>query len=131
MVRAHSITVVLAGLLLAGCTTVAPIASERAAAIDPPAASIVAEPSPSASVLAVVTHKPTPKPAPKKAPKAKPKVHHVAAKPRPTGWVCYVGKPCKVPPFSSPVWHKTVGCTVAWRKALHRTTCPPGWPPIP
>lgn len=123
---------VLLAVALAGCTQAGTVADPPApAAVVAPVVVPTPSPSPSASVLAVVTHKPTPKPAPKPAVKPKPKVHHVAAKPRPTGWVCYVGKPCKVPPFSSPVWHKTVGCTVAWRKALHRTTCPPGWPPIP
>ncbi len=43
-----------------------------------------------------------------------------AVKPLPPG-VCIVGKPCSLKGL---VWHKTVGCTKAWLKNMHRTTCP-------
>jgi len=35
------------------------------------------------------------------------------------------GQPCNPPPQ---YWTLTIGCTGAWRAALHRTTCPPGKP---
>lgn len=125
-------------VLLAGCTTAHP----TAAAAPTPAAAVTTvaptpTPSPSVSVLATHAPKPTPKPAVK--PKPKPVVHHKAA-PKPVRWpkgcgvtkiCCVQYAQCKIPPITASVWKKTVGCTVAWRKALHRTTCPPGWPPIP
>ena len=50
------------------------------------------------------------------------------AKPKPKHFVCYVGQPCSPPPQD---WTVTIGCTGAWRAALHRTTCPPGQPVLP
>lgn len=132
---------VLAAVLVAGCSTVTPLAAPAETAS--PVAAVVVAPSSSPSVAVLATHsaKPTPKPAPKPAakPKVKPKpvVHHAAQKPRwPAGCgvtriCCVQYAQCKIPPVTSSVWKVTKGCTVAWRKALHRTTCPPGWPPIP
>lgn len=129
---------VLVAVLVAGCSTVTPLAAPAETA-SPVTAVVVPSSSPSVSVLATHTAKPTPKPTPKPAakPKPRPVVHHAAAKPRwPAGCgvtriCCVQYAQCKIPPVTSSVWKVTKGCTVAWRKALHRTTCPPGWPPIP
>jgi hypothetical protein len=49
-------------------------------------------------------------------------------KPKPKHFICYIGQPCNPPPQ---YWTLTIGCTGAWRAALHRTTCPPGQPVLP
>lgn len=131
---------VLSAVLLAACSTATPIASQLATTAGPGPASIVALPSPSPAVSVLATHtaKPTPKPSAKPAVKPKP-VHHKAVRATvhwPAGCgvtriCCIQYAQCKIPPVTSSVWKVTKGCTVAWRKALHRTTCPPGWPPIP
>lgn len=132
---------VLAAVLLAACSVATPIASQLATTTTPgPAIVALPSPSPSVSVLATHAAKPTPKPSAKPAVKPKPAVHHKAAAAKPFRWpagcgvtkiCCIQYAQCKIPPVTSSVWKVTKGCTVAWRKALHRTTCPPGWPPIP
>ena len=121
----------VAAALLAACT--GPAVTAKPAA--PSSAPVVVAPTP---VAPVVPPAPTPKPKPVVKPKEpKPavkvlatKVYHtpVQVTPKPTHFVCYIGKPCNPP---AKYWTKTVGCTVAWRKAMHTTVCPPGWPPIP
>ena len=126
--------VLLAAGVLAACS--APVIN---AVPTHSASGIVAAPTPSVSVLAVKSAKPTTKPSPAAKPKPPvslrpaytPPVHHYTP-PTTTGVVCYVGKPCDL---SKLTWTKTVGCTRSWlanqRLLDPDATCPPGWPYIP
>ena len=122
----------IAAVALAACSTATPLA----APVKPPTPVTVVlvapEPAPTRAVVTVAP-KAVPKPVVKPRPVVKVlhvKIHqapvHVAAEP--THFVCHIGQPCNPP---AKYWTKTVGCTVAWRKAMNTTVCPPGWPPIP
>ena len=141
--RSRGVLAVLTVLALTGCTQARPVSGPAPA---PSAVSAVvgvtptqsSSPYPTASVLATRAARPAPTtpPTPKRAPT--PRATHKApiTVRRPSGCgvtqvCCIASAPCKLPPITSTVWKKTIGCTVAWRKAMHRTTCPPGWPPIP
>jgi hypothetical protein len=100
------------------------------AAVTPaPAAQLPPTPTPAVSVAAV---KLVQKPAVRRVVPTLPKVWPVTiyrkpiAKPR--HFICYIGQPCNPPPQ---YWTLTIGCTGAWRVALHRTTCPTGQPFLP
>jgi hypothetical protein len=121
------LTVVLAACSMPADTTVEPIRAPVAiAATSDPAA------TPTAVVSLVAAAKPAPKPV-AKAPVVRPRkvwpgVIYRRPAVKPKHFICYVGKPCNPPPR---YWTLTIGCTGAWRAALHRTSCPPGQPVLP
>jgi hypothetical protein len=126
--------VLLAAGVLAACS--APVTN---AVPTPSASGIVTVATPTVSVLAVKSAKPTTKPRPAAKPKPRvsprpaytPPVQHYPP-PTTTGVVCYVGMPCDL---SHLKWTVTYGCTKAWlanqRLLNPKATCPPGQPHIP
>jgi hypothetical protein len=116
----------LACLILTGCSA-APVTEQALVPSPSPTLSVLGEKlaAPTPEVRHAPTMSPTVPKAVQLAPRPKPVVHYVKPKPQPG--TCTVGQPCSLTGLA---WHKTVGCTLAWRKATGRP-CPPGWPPIP
>lgn len=94
-----------------------------------PVGSMTARATVSAVTVRAATQATHPLPAPSSGAAHKATTHAArATHTRPTtGTACVVGKPCNL---TGLVWHKALGCTVAWRR-LSGLPCPPGWPPIP
>jgi hypothetical protein len=136
VVKTRLTVAVLLTAALAACSQNSPTAVES-----PPAAVTLAStaqplptPTPAVSVAAVklVRTPAVKRVVPRVVPPPRQKVWPVRTYRPPTAkpkhFICYIGKPCNPPPQ---YWTVTIGCTGAWRNALHRTTCPPGQPVLP